>query len=68
MPRDIIRTTRRQLRIEIGVRRPTKLLACDLAIRLALVGVNESAKVRARSLANFCSSFVWNMISKEKHG
>lgn len=46
MPRDILRTASRQLRKEIGMRRPADRWTCELAIWLALIGINKPEKVR----------------------
>jgi hypothetical protein len=46
MPRDILRTGSCQLREEIGMRRAVNSWAGELAIWLALVGVDKSGKVR----------------------
>ena len=60
MPWDVLRAARRQLRVEIGMRGAVNRLACDLAVRLALVCVNESrgGRVRRRSTTNHCF-FLW---------
>lgn len=60
MPWDVLRAIRRQLRVEIGMRGAVNRLACDLAVRLALVCVNESrgGRVRRRSTTNHYF-FLW---------